>query len=63
MKEYLVEITKACRHWIEASSKEEAMDIAEQMEESDNVDINDIEILDVREIDSEYYMDDEDFYD
>lgn len=62
-KEYLVEATKRCRCWVEAYDEDEAKSLAENMEESDNADIDNVEILDEREIENENdyleYLDDE----
>lgn len=59
MKEYLVEVNKTCLNWIEAEDASEAKDIAEEIEDGDNVYINDISVLDSREIEDE----DDDYYD
>ena len=59
MKEYLVEVNKTCLNWIEADSKEEAKDIACDIEDGDNVYINDVTVLDDRYIEDE----DDDYYD
>ena len=49
IKEYLVEVTKRCRQWVEAYDEEEAKTLAENMEEADNSEIDNVEILDERE--------------
>lgn len=63
IKEYLVEVTKRCRQWVEAYDEEEAKTLAENMEEADNSDIDNVEILDEREIENDdaylEYLDDE----
>ena len=63
-KEYLVEVTKRCRCWVEASDEESAKALAENIEEADNADIDNIEILDERELEDDEayleYLDDED---
>lgn len=59
MREYLVEVNKTCLNWIEADSKEEAKDIACDIEDGDNVYINDVTVLDDRYIEDE----DDDYYD
>lgn len=62
-KEYLVEVTKRCRQWVEAYDEEEAKTLAENMEEADNSEIDNIEVLDEREIEDDdaylEYLDDE----
>lgn len=64
MKEYLVEVTKTSRHWVKAMTEEDAEEIAESMEDDDNVEIEDARVIDEREIDEEEayleYLDDED---
>ena len=63
IKEYLVEVTKRCRRWVEAYDEEEAKTLAENMEEADNSEIDNVEILDEREIENDdaylEYLDDE----
>ena len=63
IKEYLVEVTKRCRQWVEAYDEEEAKTLAENMEEADNSEIDNVEILDEREIEDDdaylEYLDDE----
>ena len=63
IKEYLVEVTKRCRQWVEAYDEEEAKALAENMEETDNSEIDNVEILDEREIENDdaylEYLDDE----
>ena len=63
IKEYLVEVTKRCRQWVEAYDEEEAKTLAENMEEADNSEIDNVEILDEREIENDdaylEYLDDE----
>lgn len=62
-KEYLVEVTKRCRQWVEAYDEEEAKTLAENMEEADNSEIDNVEILDEREVEDDdaylEYLDDE----
>lgn len=62
-KEYLVEVTKRCRQWVEAYDEEEAKTLAENMEETDNSEIDNVEILDEREVEDDdaylEYLDDE----
>ena len=55
MKEYLVEVNKTCLNWIEAEDKEESKNIAYDMEEGDNVYINEVAVIDSREVEDEYY--------
>ena len=53
-KEYLVEITKKERCWIEAWDEEEVEKIVEDRNEDNyNEEIDNIEILDVRDIDDD----------
>lgn len=63
IKEYLVEVTKRCRQWVEAYDEEEAKTLAENMEEADNSEIDNVEILDEREVENDdaylEYLDDE----
>lgn len=64
MKEYLVEVIKSARHWIKAGTEQEAEELAENIEEDDNVDIEDVRVIDEREIDDDddylqYFDDDE----
>ncbi len=63
MKEYLVEVVKVMRHWVKAENEEEAEELAENMEEDENVDIEDIRVIDEREIEDEndylQYLDDD----
>ena len=63
LKEYLVEITKKTRHWIKAIDEYEASSIAEDIEDENNSEIEDIEIIDEREVEAEdaylEYLDDE----
>lgn len=63
-KEYLVEVTKRCRQWVEAYDEEEAKTLAENLEETDNSEIDNIEVLDERDIEDDdaylEYLDDED---
>ena len=65
IKEYLVEVTKRCRQWVEAYDEEEAKTLAENMEEADNSEIDNVEILDEREIENDdaylEYLDDEEY--
>ena len=62
-KEYLVEVTKRCRQWVEAQDEEEAKTLAENLEETDNSEIDNVEVLDEREIEDDdaylEYLDDE----
>lgn len=66
MKEYLVEITKVSRCWIKAADEESAESIAESMEENDYEEIEDVKVIDSRELDADdedsyrEYLDDED---
>ena len=63
MKEYLVEVVRTARHWVKAATEEEAEELAENMEEDDNVDIEDVRVIDEREIEDEddylQYLDDD----
>lgn len=52
-KEYLVEITKKSRCWIEAYDEDEAESIAEGIGESENEEVDSVDILDVREIEDD----------
>ena len=58
MKEYLVEVTKVTRRWIKAVDEESAEEIAESMENNDYEEVEDIRVIDSRELDA----DDEDSY-
>ena len=58
MKEYLVEVTKVTRRWIKAVDEESAEEIAENMEDNDYEEIEDVKVVDSRELDA----DDEDSY-
>ena len=58
MKEYLVEVTKVARRWIKAVDEESAEEIAENMEDNDYEEIEDVRVVDSRELDA----DDEDSY-
>lgn len=58
MKEYLVEITKVTRRWIKAVDEESAEEIAESMEDNDYEEVEDVRVIDSRELD----VDDEDSY-
>ena len=58
MKEYLVEITKVARKWVKAVDEEAAEEIAESMEENDYEEVEDVKVIDCRELDA----DDEDSY-
>ena len=63
MKEYLVEVVRTARHWVKAATEEEAEELAENMEEDDNVDIEDVRVIDERKIEDEddylQYLDDD----
>ena len=58
MKEYLVEVTKVARRWIKAVDEESAEEIAESMEDNDYEEVEDVRVIDRRELD----IDDEDSY-
>jgi phosphoribosylformylglycinamidine (FGAM) synthase PurS component len=58
MKEYLVEVTKVARRWIKAVDEESAEEIAESMEDNDYEEVEDVRVIDSRELDA----DDEDSY-
>lgn len=58
MKEYLVEVTKVARRWIKAVDEESAEEIAESMEDNDYEEVEDVRVIDSRELD----IDDEDSY-
>lgn len=58
MKEYLVEVTKVTRRWIKAVDEESAEEIAESMEDNDYEEVEDVRVIDSRELDA----DDEDSY-
>ena len=58
MKEYLVEVTKVARRWIKAVDEESAEEIAESMEDNDYEEVEDVRVIDSRELD----VDDEDSY-
>lgn len=58
MKEYLVEVTKVTRRWIKAVDEESAEEIAESMEDNDYEEVEDVRVIDSRELD----VDDEDSY-
>lgn len=58
MKEYLVEVTKVARKWVKAVDEEAAEEIAESMEENDYEEVEDVKVIDCRELDA----DDEDSY-
>ena len=58
MKEYLVKVTKVARRWIKAVDEESAEEIAESMEDNDYEEVEDVRVIDSRELDA----DDEDSY-
>ena len=58
MKEYLVEVTKIARRWIKAVDEESAEEIAESMEDNDYEEVEEVRVIDSRELDA----DDEDSY-
>lgn len=58
MKEYLVEVTKVARKWVKAVDEEAAEEIAESMEDNDYEEVEDVKVIDCRELDA----DDEDSY-
>lgn len=58
MKEYLVEVTKVARRWVKAVDEESAEEIAESMEDNDYEEVEDVRVIDSRELDA----DDEDSY-
>ena len=58
MKEYLVEVTKVTRRWIKAVDEKSAEEIAESMEDNDYEEVEDVRVIDSRELDA----DDEDSY-
>ena len=58
MKEYLVEVTKIARRWVKANDEESAQEIAESLEDNDYEEIEDIKVIDSRDLD----YDDEDSY-
>ena len=58
MKEYLVEVTKVARRWVKAVDEESAEEIAESMEDNDYEEVEDVRVIDSRELD----IDDEDSY-
>ena len=58
MKEYLVEVTKVARRWIKAVDEESPEEIAESMEDNDYEEVEDVRVIDSRELDA----DDEDSY-
>lgn len=58
MKEYLVEVTKVTRRWVKAVDEESAEEIAENMEDNDYEEVEDVRVIDSRELDT----DDEDSY-
>ena len=58
MKEYLVEVTKVARRWVKAVDEESAEEIAESMEDNDYEEVEDVRVVDSRELD----IDDEDSY-
>lgn len=58
MKEYLVEVTKVAKRWIKAVDEESAEEIAESMEDNDYEEIEEVRVIDSRELDA----DDEDSY-
>lgn len=58
MKEYLVEVTKVTRRWVKAVDEESAEEIAESMEDNDYEEVEDVRVIDSRELDA----DDEDSY-
>lgn len=66
MKEYLVEVTKVATRWIEAADEESAKEIAENEEIQDYEEVEDVKVLDSRELDIDNkdsykeYLDDED---
>ena len=51
MKEYLVEVTKVTRRWIKAVDEESAEEIAESMEDNDYEEVEDVRVIDSRELD------------
>lgn len=53
MKEYLVEVTKVTRHWIVAMDEEQAIDMAEDLEESDDSEIEEIKVVEERDFEDE----------
>lgn len=59
-REYLVEVTKKTRLWVEAADEDAAKELAENIEESDDTDIEYVEVLDEREIEDDDYFGDED---
>lgn len=63
MKEYLVEVTRTARHWVRAVDEVDAESIAEGLEDDDNVEIEDVKVIDEREIEDEddylQYLDDD----
>lgn len=58
MKEYLVEVTKVATRWVKAADEESAKEIAENEEIRDYEEVEDVRVLDSRELD----IDDEDSY-
>ena len=58
-KEYLTEVVKTSLWWIEAYDEEEAKAKAEEMEEADNATIDSVEILDERDVDDDYYLEED----
>lgn len=58
MKEYLVEVTKIARRWVKANDEESAQEIVESLEDNDYEEIEDIKVIDSRDLD----YDDEDSY-
>ena len=53
MKEYLVEVTKVARRWIKAVDEESAEEIAESMEDNDYEEVEDVRVIDSRELDAD----------
>ena len=58
-KEYLTEVVKTSLWWIEAYDEEEAKAKAGEMEEADNATIDSVEILDERDVDDDYYLEED----
>lgn len=53
MKEYLVEVTKVARRWIKAVDEDSAEEIAESMEDNDYEEVEDVRVIDSRELDAD----------
>ena len=53
MKEYLVEVTKVTRRWVKAVDEESAEEIAENMEDNGYEGIEDVRVVDSRELDAD----------